>query len=253
MDLGLLLAAAGLIFAGIVKGSIGFGLPMIAAPVLAGFVGPRTAVVVMSIVNLFTAVMVAGRVRGVPIRSYSGLLAPLALALAVGVILGAQLLASLSPALLSTLVGLTAVLFAVLSVAQVDPRVPAKHRGVVGMLVGLGAGLLAGTTSISATPITIYLHALGLAKRDFLVLLNLMLAVVSTIQIGAYVQLGLYTAPVLGASALTVLCVAVGIGLGFIVQDRIDQRRFNRVVIAVIFLIGLSLLVSAFGAAKGEG
>ena len=243
----MLLAAAGLVFGGIVKGSIGFGLPMIAAPVLAGFVGPRTAVVVMSIVNLFTAVLVAGRVRGVPLRSHAGLLAPLGLALAVGVVAGAQLLASLSPSVLSALVGLTAVVFAVLSASRLDPRVPPRHRGAFGLLVGLGAGLLAGTTSIAATPITIYLHALGLAKRDFLVLLNVLLAVVSAIQVAAYVQLGLYTAPILGASALTIICVAVGIGLGFLVQDRIDQHRFNRIVVGVIFLIGLTLLARAFG------
>ena len=247
MDPGLLLAAAGLIFAGIVKGSIGFGLPMIAGPVLAGFVGPRTAVVVMSIVNVVTALLVAGRVRGVSLRSHVGLLAPLILMLAAGVIVGAQLLASLSPTLLSVLVGLTAVLFAALSAARFEPRIPSGWRVFVGVLVGFGAGLLAGTTSISATPITIYFHALGLAKRDFLVLLNVALAMVSMVQVAAYVQLGLYTPAILEASALTIVCVASGIGLGFLVQDRIDQRRFNRIVVGVIFLIGFTLLARALG------
>jgi len=41
--------------------------------------------------------------------------------------------------------------------------------------------------------------------------------------------------------------VAVGVVLGFVVQDRVDQRIFNRVVLGVIFLVGLSLVARAFG------
>src|SRR6266571_494217 len=149
---------------------------MIAVPVLAGFVGPRAAVVVMSIVNFVTAVMVAGRARGVPLGVYRGLIGPMSLTTLVGVVVGAHLLAILSPTVLSVLVGLTAMLFGLLSATRVQLKVPPDRRNLVGSLVGLGAGLLAGTTSVFATPVVMYFQAVGLPKRDFLVLLNVVLA-----------------------------------------------------------------------------
>ena len=241
----MLVAVVGLVFAGVVKGSVGFGLPMIALPVLAGFVGPRTAVVVMSIVNFFTAVALTVRVRDVPLRPHVRVLAPMALTLLAGVVAGAQLLASLSPMLLSLIVGLAAILFGLLAVFRIDPHVPPGRRTFVGALVGLGAGLMHGTTSISATPMAIYFHALHLPKREFLLLLNLALAFSGVVQLVAYAQLGLYTLAVLEAAALTILCAAVGVVLGFVLQDRVDQRIFNRVVVAVIFAVGLSLVARA--------
>lgn len=239
------MAAAGLIFAGIVKGSVGFGLPMIAAPVLTGFMGARTAVVVMSIVNFTTAVLVAGRVRGVPLRGYVGLLTPMCAALFVGILIGAQLLATLDPALLSVLIGVTAIVFAVISAAKIKLHVPPNRRALVGALIGLGAGLMGGATSVFATPIVMYLHALGLPKQDFLVLLNILLAAATTIQMVTYLSHGLYTGPILETSALTVACVGAGVGIGFLIQDRVNQRLFNRAVIVVIFLVGLNLVVRA--------
>jgi uncharacterized protein len=245
VDVGLVLAAIGLVFSGVVKGAVGFGLPMIAAPVLAGFVGPRTAVVAMSIVNFVSAVLVAGRVRGVPMGNYLGLLAQIGIPTFIGVVVGSQLLSVMSPALLSALVGLTAILFALLAVAGIQPKVSVRQRGLVGASIGLGAGLLAGTTSVFAAPLVMYFHALELPKRDFLVLLNVVVASATLVQIVSYAALGLYTGDVLGISALTGVSVAAGVGLGFLIQDRVNQRLFNRVVILVIFLVGLNLTARA--------
>jgi uncharacterized protein len=243
----LILAALGLVFAGVVKGSVGFGLPMIAAPVLTSLIGPRTAVVVMSLVNLVSAVLVAVRTGGVAVRSYVRLLAPLTVATLVGVTIGAQLLATISPPLLSMLVGLTAIVFALISVGQLEPRIPPARSGLIGSLVGLGAGLLGGTTSVFATPLVIFLHALHVPKRDFLVLLNVVLSCATLVQILSYVGLGLYSGETLRVAGLTAACVGAGVGLGFLVQDRINQRLFNRAVIVVIFLVGVNLVVHAWG------
>jgi uncharacterized membrane protein YfcA len=246
VDVGLVLGAVGLVFSGVVKGAVGFGLPMIAAPVLAGFMGPRTAVVVMSVVNFVSAVLVAGRVRGVPLRSYLGLAAPISLATFAGILVGAGMLTAMSPTVLSALVGLTAMVFSVLSAADIQPKIPPDRRGLIGALIGLGSGVLAGTTSVFAAPIVMYFQALGLPKRDFMVVLNVVVSISTVVQIASYAALGLYTIDILQSSALTLFCVGTGIALGFLIQDRVNQVVFNRVVICVIFAVGLSLVVRAF-------
>jgi uncharacterized membrane protein YfcA len=242
----LLLAALGLLFAGVVKGAVGFGLPMIAAPVLAGIVGPRPAVVIMSIVNFSSAVLLVARLRGVPLRSYVGLVTPITAASIVGVVVGSHLLAIASPALLSVLVGLTTIIFALISAAKVQPELPVGKRSLIGSLLGLGAGVLGGTTSVFAPPLIMYFHTLRLPKRDFLLLLNLVLGATTLVQIGSFVSLGLFSGQLLLDAAMTVVCVAIGVGIGLVIQERINQKLFNRAVILVIFLIGLNLVARAW-------
>ena len=248
MSFELLAAGLGLVFAGVVKGAVGFGLPMIAAPVLAHFVGARTAVVVMSMVNLMSALLVVGRIRGVAIRQHSRLLAPLGLASICGIVIGAQLLTVLNQTVLNALVGSTAVLFALLSAVRVQPKVSRGQRTPIGVLVGFGAGLLGGTTSVFATPIVLFMHALELSKRDFLVLLNLVLAASTVVQIFSYWTLGLYSAETLRVTGLAGAGVAAGVLIGLALQARVNQRAFNRAVMVVIFVIGLALIVRALAA-----
>jgi uncharacterized membrane protein YfcA len=248
MDLALLFAALGLLFAGTVKGAVGFGLPLIAAPVLAGFVGARTAVVVMSLVNLATVGVVVVRTGGVPVRPYAGLLAPILVAICLGVVVGAQLLATLSPTIVSALVGLTAMLFAVLAAARVKLKVPPHQRTLVGSTMGLLGGLLGGTTAVAGTPIVLYLQALGLPKRDFVLLLNLVLMISAIVQFVSYLALDLYTREVLEIAAISLICVSIGLAIGFRIQDRVDQRRFNHLVVILIFAVGLNLVFRAFTA-----
>ena len=248
MNFELVAAGLGLLFAGLVKGAVGFGLPMVATPVLAHFVGPRTAVVAMSIVNLMSMLMVVGRAQGVPLRAHLGLLAPLTLAAMVGIALGARLLSVLDQVVLNGLVGATAVLFALLSAARLQPKVPAEQRGVVGAAIGFGAGLLGGTTSVFATPIVIFFQSLRLGKRAFMVLLNLVLAIATVVQIVSYAGLGLYSPAALQTTALAAACVGLGVLIGLQIQQRVNQRAFNWAVLAVIFLVGLGLIARALGA-----
>jgi uncharacterized membrane protein YfcA len=251
VDFELIAAALGLIFAGVVKGAVGFGLPMIATPVLTHFGGARTAVVAMSLVNLMSMLMVVGRARGVSLSAYLGLLAPLIIASVLGIIVGSQLLSVLNQAVLSGLVGTTAVLFALLSAARLQPKVPPERRALVGVIVGFGAGLLGGTTSVFATPIVIYFQTLDLPKRAFLVLLNLVLAIATAVQILSYASLGLYTPEVLRITALAAVCTGCGVLFGLRIQQRINERAFNLAVMSVIFVVGMGLIVRAVGFTGG--
>jgi uncharacterized membrane protein YfcA len=245
VDLGIVIAVVGLIFAGFVKGSVGFGLPLLALPILSGAIGPRQAVIVMAIVNLLAAVTVAARARGVPLRSYAGLLVPMFVVTTIGTTAGSLLFSVLDQRALSVLVGLVAVGFALLSILRFEIKVAPRHSRLVGAVIGLFAGVLGGTTSVSATPIVLYYHTLRLPKRHFLVLLNVSLTAISLVQVTAYAVLGLYSGEILVNSALTMACVMAGVGLGIVVQERVNQRWFNRGVIAVIFAVGLNLVVRA--------
>lgn len=246
MDVGVALAAVGLVFAGVVKGAIGFGLPIIGSVILAGMIGGRAAVVVFSLVNLVSALAILVMVRGVSYRKHLRLLVPVGAAMAAGTALGAQLLVVLPDTALLGMIGVVALAFTLLSMfgGRLGSRLSISTERVrsLGPLIGVGAGLIGGVTSVFAIPMAIYLRAINTPKREFLVLLNVLLAVTTSAQVLSYAQKSLYSGEILKIFLLVMACVCVGIFLGNAIQRRIDQAVFNRLVLVVIVLSATQLL-----------
>ncbi|MCC7105149.1 MAG: sulfite exporter TauE/SafE family protein [Chloroflexi bacterium] len=252
MEEGLLLAAIGLVFAGIVKGAIGFGLPIVATMALAGVLGGRTAVVVLSVVNCVSALVILVMVRGIAYRKYSVLFLVVGAAMALGAVLGAHLMAMLSDKAVTGMFGFVAIVFTLISAfgRQLGSRlsISGERLRSLGPIIGIGAGVIGGITSVFSLPMAIYLQAIKTPKREFLVVLNALLAVTTMAQVGSYFQLGFYTPEIVRTIALTAVCVGVGLLMGNAIQKRVNQAVFN-LGVTVIILISAADLVrrSLFG------
>src|SRR5919205_223824 len=110
--------------AGVLKGSIGFGAPLLAVPALAMLVGTRAAVVLVAL-PLFAAnvALLLGRPADpAALRRFVPLMAPLVPA----TFLGGALLANLDVAILSVVVGLVTLAFVALSLAGVQLATPPR-------------------------------------------------------------------------------------------------------------------------------
>src|SRR5215207_2200083 len=110
-DLLILLTILG---AGIVKGAIGFGFPLVAIPLISTLWDARHAVLLVSLASLVNNVGVAVRGGGSPgiFRRFLPVLA----GVLVGTVGGALLLASVSSSLLAVVVGIAALVFAGIAV-----------------------------------------------------------------------------------------------------------------------------------------
>ena len=239
------LALAMLMIAGaaVVKGITGFGFPLVAAPLISIVLDARSAVIILSVVALFGNVGVM--LRGGGNRRTFRRLAPTIGGLAVGTVLGAQLVASVDPAALGLLVGACTLTFAVISLLKPDLAVPARLERYLALPMGLLGGVLGGSTSIFAPLIASYLHALHLAKREFVFFITLLYSVGGVVQVVSYAQLGLYDRYLLVVILAALVPNMLGLSLGLRLQDRIDPPMFRRLVLVLIFLAGLSLVVRA--------
>jgi uncharacterized membrane protein YfcA len=162
-----------------------------------------------------------------------------------GMILGTRLLVVLPLQVATTIMGVFVLLFVGLNVARLPLRVPPAWERWVAPPVGLLAGLIGGITNVPGTPLVIFFYALGMDKGEFVRSVALSFMVYKIIQLGAVAWYGLLTWPLLGASlALSAVGLAV-FTLGTRVQDRLDQRTFNRLVLAALALIGVWLLARA--------
>ncbi|MCC6174370.1 MAG: sulfite exporter TauE/SafE family protein [Chloroflexi bacterium] len=237
--LGLVLAV--ILGAAVIKGAIGFGFPLVAAPLVATILDARTSVLVLSLASLFGNVGVA--LRGGGNRPTFRRLAPMLAGLLVGTVFGAILLANLDAATLGVIVGVAALAFALVSTAKPNLAVPSRLERYLALPMGLAGGLLGGSTSIFAPPIVSYVHALHLDKREFVFFVTLLYTFAGITQVASYARLDLYDVPVLLLALATCIPNALGLWIGVRIQDRIDPFAFRRLVLVVIALTGLNLIV----------
>ncbi|HWN16112.1 MAG TPA: TSUP family transporter, partial [Candidatus Dormibacteraeota bacterium] len=140
------------------------------------------------------------------------------------------------------LLGAFLLTFALLSIAGVTPRVPRHWEPWLSPVAGLVAGVVGGITNVPGTPLVIYFHALGLAKRDFLSSVSFTFVVYKIIQLGAVVYYGLLSPTLLGHSLALTLVALGAFALGLKVQDRLEQRTFNRLLLGFLCLLGIWLV-----------
>lgn len=232
-----------LVFAGFVKGATGFGLPLIAVPVLANIIGPKTAVVVMSIPVLLVGAYMAVRTSAWRVTGEMGPLRWLLVAIFVGTIAGANILANIDTALIGLIVGVTAVAFTLLSLRTKPPDITGQ-ASFLAPAVGLAAGLLSGTTSTPGPLLAMYLRSIRLEKTTFVAAINLLFTLTGAIQIASFLQVGLYTQESLLYGFAATIPITIATMIGMRAHFLMGQRLFDQLVLAVIFVSGLRLILS---------
>jgi hypothetical protein len=235
-----LLAAAVVALAAIVKGAIGFGFPTLGTPLLSLVLDVKAAVVVLILPNIAMDSIQFTR-RGAPlaiVRRFAVLL----VFGAFGTILGTRLLVALSSRTAMSVLGACIVVFVFLTLTGLSPRVPAGWEPWLSPVVGLVVGVVGGVTNVPGTPLVIYFHALGLDKHEFVASMAFTFIVYKVVQLGAVIYWGLLPWSLAATSvALTVVALG-GFALGLQVQDRLDQRTFNRAVLGFLAVLGAWLV-----------
>jgi hypothetical protein len=203
----------------------------------------KSAVVLLILPNIVMDALQASR-RG-DLRATLRRFAALVAFGAVGTIVGTRLLAVLSTRTATIVLGATVVGFVLLNATRWTPRVRDDWERWLNPPVGFAAGVIGGLTNVPGTPLVIYFYALGLAKHDFVRAVAVTFVLYKLVQLGAVTWYGLLTWPLLGLSALLTLVALAGFRFGLAVQDRLDQRAFNRLVLGFLGLLGAGLIVRA--------
>jgi uncharacterized membrane protein YfcA len=231
--------------AAFVKGTIGFGFPLIATPLLALATDVRTAVAALIIPNILMDGVQVIRRPGVvaALRRHAALI----VAGIVGTVVGTRFLAELSrPGLLVTL-GATVLVFVLLSVVRPDWRLPPGAERPLAPLVGLFAGTLGGLTNTPGVALTPYFYAIGLPKAEFVRAISGTFLVFKLTQLGAVWQVGLLDRRVLLLTLAASAVSLAGFRLGLLVQDRVPQAVFNRAVLVLLAVVALAMLARGLG------
>jgi uncharacterized membrane protein YfcA len=226
-----------------IKGATGAGLPQIAIPVMATFLGVEAAVVIMAIPGVITNTWLLWNYRN-RFRDTRDLPALLGTGI-VGSIVGTMLLQTLDEDVLSFFVAGMIALYATLFFAHPDFRLSPNVTRYTSTPVGLASGLLQGATGISGPVIGTYFHSYRLPKEVFVLSISTVFQVFALVQTATLVGVGLYSAERVALSVLSLIPIMVMLRLGALFTDRLSRRTFDLIVLALLVASAVKLVYDA--------
>lgn len=227
----------------VIKGMTGAGLPQIAIPVLAIFLGVEHAVVVMAVPGVVSNAWLVWsyrahlrETRDLPVLVATGL---------VGVFVGTWLLISLDPRILSGVIAVIILGYVVVRSTRPELELAPATTRLLSPPLGLAAGILQGGSGMSGPLLTTYLHSYRLPPAVYVVSLVTLFQVLGTTQAVALVGLGLLTPTRLIEGLLALIPMGIGLALGARQAQTMQGRTFDRWVLAVLVGTALKLAHSA--------
>jgi uncharacterized membrane protein YfcA len=230
----------------IVKGAIGMGLPMVALPILAAFLGVPHSVAIMSLPILFSNGWQVWRYRS-HIGKGISFLPWLLVASMVGIVFGTWLLAALPERVLSLV--LAVLVLAYIGLRLINPEftltLPVARRISPG--VGFAAGTLQGSAGVSA-PITItFMHSLRLPRDEYIGIISCIFLLPTLVQFPALWIADVLTWHRLLESVLALVPVVLLMPVGAWLARFLSHQAFDRIILAVLGIIAVELLVKGVG------
>lgn len=236
-----LLVVVCLFLAAFIKGTTGLGFPLIATPMVALFLDIRSAVTVLIIPSLLMDI--AQILRGNFSHSVFTRFLWLLLFGVIGAFLGTKLLVTLPLWILNLSLGVMVLVFVSTNSFQFDFRIPSSAEKFASPAVGLISGFLNGMTNVSGPALAIYLFSLRLPKTEFVKAISSIFFVIKIGQLVGISTWNLLTLPLLRLSVGLMVFIFLGFFAGIKTHDRINQQTFNRALLALLFVVGMTLVV----------
>ena len=232
------------LFAAVIKGTLGIGLPAVSVGVMSQFLPPHTAIAVVVFPLVFSNIwqVIRARAGWTTLRRYWVLAALLAGSLWITTYFTARMSADF----LLGVIGVTVVVFAVSSLIGTPPRLPDRFDRLGQSISGLSAGVMGGFTSIWSPPLVIYLVARRIDGDEFVRATGLLISIGSVPLVIGFWQADLLNGATAPLSAAMLVPTLIGFTIGERIRKRLNPRAFRLAVIWLFLLMGLNLLRRAF-------
>lgn len=246
MTLAALIAAVAITgLAGFVKGAVGFAMPLIMISAFSSFLTPSQALAGLILPTVITNISQAFR-QGVPAavasaRTYRRFL----IATLVMLVVSAQFATAIPQVAFLLLLGLPITAFAVLQLSGRSLALRMEHRTRAEWTLGVIGGLYGGIAGIWGPPLLVYLLSVRVEKAEAIRAQGVIFLLGAIVLLGAHLQTGLLTGPLLLFSAVLVVPAVIGQTLGIRLQDRLDQARFRWWTQILLAVSGLNLVRQA--------
>jgi uncharacterized membrane protein YfcA len=236
-----ILALSIAVLAGMIKGMVGFALPMVLVSGLSTFLSPELALAGLILPTLVTNWMQALR-QGFAAawKSVQRFRVFLIFGL-VFLLCSAQLIRVLPQPVLFLVIGVPITIFAVLQLLGVRFSL-ARPTWRVEAAIGGFAGLIGGMSGIWGPPTVAYLTALNTEKREQMRVQGVIYGLGAMALFAAHIGSGVVRAETVPFSVVLVVPAVLGMWVGAKFQDKIDQVLFRKATLLVLLIAGLNLV-----------
>lgn len=229
------------ILAGVIKGMVGFSMPMIFLIGLSFVVPPDWAlaglIVPMLVTNVWQALMQGGLAACDSIHRFRVFLACGVVAL----LISAQFVRAVSDAALFVTIGGIVTLFALMQLMGLQMRIAGPDRRIEAGL-GLSAGVLAGFTGIWGPPTILYLTAIDTPRLEQIRVLGVVFALGTVALAVAHLGSGILRAETALFSLSLLPPALLGMWVGNRMGSRIDHAAFRKATLLVLLVAGVNLI-----------
>ena len=236
----LVIAACAFLFAGVIKGTIGVGLPTITISIMAQFVDPRVAIAFLLLPALVTNSWQI--YRGGRVLYCIENLWPFGLTLMITILISSFFAPSVPVDWLVAGIGVMVVLWTVSSLVKTPPALPDTIDRPVQFFAGFVAGTIGGLTAIWSPPMVMYLHSRRLTKNDFVAFTGFLILCGTVPLAVGYLFNGLLTRDLALGSALMIIPTLAGFTIGERMRSRLNGKQFQNIVLIVFCIMGLNLI-----------
>ncbi len=231
------------LLAGTVKGIIGLGLPTVSLAILAVTFDLATAMALLIAPSLITNIWqaaVGGHVQCLLKRLW-----PFLLFAMVTVWIGALGLNRVDLALLSALLGLLLIAYALIGLTGFRISIARHRESWAAPLIGAINGVLTGLTGSFVVPGVMYLQAIDL-PRDQLIQAMGMLFTVSTLALAiALGGNGLLSSQLALISLSALVPAIIGMMIGQRLRTFLSERQFRRVFFVALLALGIYIVLQS--------
>lgn len=231
--------AGTILVATFVQAVAGFGLPLIAMPVLIELYGIRAAAPLMALILLPLQILMIIRYRAAWDRPT---LRRISLPLIVAIPLGVVFLTQIPETITVSLLGLILILYVGYSVLRFP--LPRLSHPAWAYLFGFVGGLTGGAYNMAAPPMIIYGDTQRWPPLEFKGNLQVYFFIISLIALVAHYLNDNLTAAIIKDGLIATPFVILGAFAGFYLDRYLNAAVFRKIVLGLLFIMGLNLALA---------
>jgi uncharacterized membrane protein YfcA len=235
-----LICSAAIVGGGLIKGTLGVGLPLFAVPVMSLFISSTQAIALVSVpvlVSNIWQVWQEGSLKSSLKRFW-----PLMLTQAIVTVLAVYWTLSFSVRELNMVLALALILAVVLMAFKPSFNIPPEKEATASALVGTVSGLLGGASSLMGPIVISYLMSLKLKRDEFVGCISVIYLNAAWPLYGAMWHFDRMSLDDVGYSFLAIIPMFVGLLTGRKIRHRLSEDTFRRALLGFLTVVAVMLL-----------
>ncbi len=223
--------------ASVVRGFTGFGLALVAVPLIQFLMPVTDTAVFIAMINLIFSILYYHRSKEIVKEQPLG---TMALWTGIGVAAGAVILKFVNPGYIQLVWGVLIIFIVIALVRGLNLNIKSDRAAMT--LSGILGGVLAGATGITGPPVAIILSSIRTPKENFNAIISIFILFAVSYALVFYLISGLIRTETLMLALCCIPALLTGLYTGDRLVARISQNTFTAVVYVVLVIMGLITL-----------